>query len=215
MDTSNRLGRLGIVFGQVAVKAEEIQPEEWFEIITTILNACRPQLQYFPGFKPIKGELSRHLHEYDYRTTDPGIVQCPEGFSLDTRCVLLGNIRFETDEINPSGPEFGVRFVTEESLFLTQKGRIVLWKRKYDRVARQGLGYRQHRTGTEDRAVECNFTFVEGSVLREILSAKVSGMIIDSLLALSSKGVEERKQRLGTMRSVEEFIIGIRERIEN
>lgn len=204
MDPSSRPG---IILGSTKVEIEDIQPEEWLVIFNTVLEKCRPQLKYLPGFRPIEETLNCYLNDYDERVTDLKIIQCPEDFGMDTRCISLTRIGHKIGGVSPSGKQYGVRFITTRELLLTQKGKIVLWEHKCEQVVQHGLGFRQHRTGIKEIAVHCEFIYVEVEAWQ--LSSAVALGVFRSLFQLVNKGVADRAERLRSTQGLATFLDGV------
>lgn len=210
MDTSNRLD---MVLGQHKVAAEELSASEWLTLVLTLLKEARPQLRYMPGFVPTQ-ESMNWTQEYDRRITDPAVVECPEGFDPTMRCLLIAGISREVEGASQWGSQYGVRFVVQEDLLLTQReGAIVRWSHRYERQHRTGLGYRAHREGTDEVAVHSRFTFVDDEGLAELMTPRIGGAILKALHVQASACVKDRIRRLETMRSLEARLRGVRQRI--
>ncbi len=213
MDTSIRLG---FILGRVTIPAVELQPDEWLNIIQEVLGVYKPYLKYLPGFKPIGESLNCHIREYDDRCTDEKIVRFPKGISQKTRCTRVASLSHETEEDMPG---YGARFVIEEHLLLTQKGHWLLWKFKYSRQVRQGLGFRAHRSGIREIAEICDFSLLKGLTFSECLARQpehgfpVGEQILRALHAMASEGVRERENRLHGVQGIEHHLAEILNRI--
>lgn len=211
MDTSNRLK---FVLGSLEIPASELQASEWLTVVKKALDICKPYLEYLSGFKPIAESLNS-CRCYDRRCTDKSVMEFPEGFSEKTRCSLIARLSHEVEGECPP-PGYGVRFVRERNILLSQKGKWVLWNFKYERVGRDGLGYRRHRTGIDEVAQFSKFSWIKELELLLLLeqSPQLGKEIIGTLYSLAVKGVEERILRLQQIQWVEKLLAEILRRIK-
>ena len=196
MDSSNKLA---IVLGRATVKRSEIEPKEWLEIVKIALAECKPRLKYFPKFQPIKELLNCRISDYSQRVTDEKIVVLPKEIALNTPCVTVESLSHGVEGDLPDGQ--GAHFFYSRQLLLTQEGQWLEWLSKYERQSIHGQGYRQHRTGTREEAVLCEFSLVTDDRLLQLMGwqsgERLIGMsIIQTLRFLAREGVSQRMMRI-------------------
>jgi hypothetical protein len=210
-DSANKLHFL---FGSLQVSARDIEPYEWLEIIRHILDLCKPYLKYMPRFMPIGDYLNCQFPGCGRRQTSESIMEFPEEISERTRCLTVEKLSFEK-EGEHEDRQYGMRFVTERALLLSQEGKWLQWEFKYERVVEHGLGKRKRRNGIAQVAKVCRFSVLEEDGLLDLLE-KRKGLglhILEMFKNLASRGVEERKARLQQIKRVEEALIEIKEKI--
>ncbi len=205
MDSSSRLEA---ILGQLRVDASEITPEEWLQVVTDVLEQHKPHLKYLRGFRPLKEEFNCATGNsgYDYRRTNMEVVEFPVEIDADTKCLWVAKISHEVEGKNQWGENHGCRFVQQKDLYLTTKGEFLLSDHKYERIVRDGLGYRSHRTGIDDVAVWWKFALLADDSLRSVLKPEVGCTILDVLIKYGEESVQERRRHL---RAVEEAVLYI------
>lgn len=218
MDSSIRPNVTQGLLGGLSWNAEDVRPIEWVTVIGTILQKHAGLIDYLPGYKPIKDRMNGWQGSKSNRPVtdmdDPGIVVMPAGFTPETKCVHLASVshHVEGDAAAQHTFGYGARFVFVKDLFMTNKGRIVLSNRKYERVF-TSAGQRAGETQQTDVTRLWVFYYCEDENLATILTPAIAINTIDSLGRLTREGVRERQMRLKHMEDFFTSLKGIKEKL--
>lgn len=217
MDSSTKANqdtKIGLVMG--TMKVSGLKTEDLAQIIQNVLGLCKSHLKYLSGFEPISSLLNHNVGNsgYDRRITDENIVNFPQRINQKTLCIVIAELDFNVG--NELSPGFGVAYFTETELLLLRNGDLLIWKAKYLRNQRSGLGYREHRTGIDEIAEFSVFSKVKTlSEIEKLLEqqSNLASLIIEKLLDATQKTIRKRRQTLQSFEHLEDRLVEILNRI--
>jgi hypothetical protein len=207
MDMS--INKADFVLGRKQIYTVDLQPEESLEIINSILRGVKPHFKYLSGFEPVDNKLNCRIHDHDSMETAEAVMEFPKGMDKKTRCLRIFQLSHNTegkltDSFNTEGRlvdcgrDFGVASYTVKELILSQKGELLEWLGKFNRLAIGGFGDQGNRTGIKEVAVACKFSLLADDDLLNILTCQ--GFIVWHLINALSRSIrqtiDERRTRL-------------------
>jgi len=212
MDSSSKLSKVDFLTGMLVVPAGEIEPAEWLEVINRILELCKPYLKYLPRFKPI-GEYLNYFGGYDKRRTEESVMVFPADVNQKTRCATIVDLTPEAERALYDR-EHGVRFTTEQTLLLSQEGKLLLRELKCEREVEYRLGLCK---GVLEKVKACTFTLLDAKPgLLHFLEEKpdMGLQILNSFESLVAECIGEREERLQKMEHIYREVAAIIDRIK-
>jgi hypothetical protein len=87
-------------------------------------------------------------------------MKFPEGISQRTRCLEVA-VLSQTSQGKMPNETYGALFITQENLLITQKGQWLLWRFKYKRILREGLGFPYAPNSIRQIAEICKFSLIK------------------------------------------------------
>ena len=237
MDTSNRQDVLGVMLGMNKFRPRDLSPADWWLVVNTALDYCRPHFKYLPGFiemgdlfKDHSGRNFEHENSISPQVFERIIpssvartaIYCMDkelrkylvsvsglhGFSR--RCsVVASDFRY----IHKNGGDAdGTNYLLEEKIILTQEGKLVLWKAGYIRKNER----RSHSESPGSTAwiiKETADQLTVSSITRPILEKMINQRVevgYEALKTLKSLVIEAVKKVTERLENLE----GVRKKIE-
>ena len=214
MDTSSRLSY--ILSGSDPIPFEDLNGTERLEVIKRVLKICGPHLKYLSGFK----KIAEQMNEYQGPSASPRSVDrkvvtfsaVNAVINEETLCVWIATLSHET--LGELPPGHGVRFVNEQTLFFTRRGKFILRNAEWERELRPRPDKGPRAEQVVDVAQSIGFAEVSEIELSTILvtDSSLGIRILDILHSLLSQTIGERQRRLESLKDAASSIKDIQRR---
>lgn len=208
MDSSNSSHVIAIAFGGAFLRRCDLNVYQMIELWLALIQRVRAILKYLPGFEPLETYLTAWIGGGGHRMLKEGYEpDFPEGMSLRTKVQMVAFIR----EARTTGT------LVRETLLLTDDGQLIQLSAAYD----------LQQVGGGNNEVATQLTF-EALGQQELMNRVSQNHVhrwpetvdhylykaIEALRQRAQQGVEEREERLKSVRDALDFLAGTLGRIE-